>query len=389
MRFLLLCATVLAACASAEAVDESESRSSAIGTVQVKRMCVQQGLQGIGGGSIVLPTGATRGSEIEVVSFVRTKEAVTTNTLFIPKKSATSGLDTLCEIRTHAMQICEGATNVSVHSSPDRSTTAVGTLDPGTPLQLWDFIVGAGGETLGVVDVAIDGQKAGVRYVLADALCSAKTLEPVSAATTALAMNQDNSLTLPEKIDTSPKVFRPRDPSAIERIVIHNTEIPLDATLRVFTRETAATSAHVVVDRTGTIHRIVEDHYVAFHAGTAQKLGSWNAASLGIEVVAGPTEPGWTPEQESAVKKLIASWRKTYGIKLTADVLGNASSKPGYEDREYGRAGVTVHRFSKASKGPKLEDRLTDCPKFIWDNTREGDDQFFAWRKAYEAGTDR
>lgn len=173
---------------------------------------------------------------------------------------------------------------------------------------------------------------------------------------------------------------RERDRGEIRRIVIHNSETTMEGTIAKF-RECDPehpTSAHVGIDRDGKIYRLVEDKFTAFHTGGTEGTGGFNAISLGIEVIASD-QPGFalmTSAQERALLSLIRFWAKEYHLTIPRNVLQNSTRAKTYNDLEYWNAPVSIHRLVSAG-------RRTDCPKFIWADSVQGDEAFFQWRRTH------
>ena len=77
--------------------------------------------------------------------------------------------------------------------------------------------------------------------------------------------------------------------TAIDTLVLHYTELPLNASLDILsdaTRE-GRVSAHYVLAEDGTAYRLVPEERVAWHAGRSSWRGreALNGASIGIEIV--------------------------------------------------------------------------------------------------------
>jgi hypothetical protein len=160
----------------------------------------------------------------------------------------------------------------------------------------------------------------------------------------------------------------------ITRLVVHNTEATFASTMQLFTSGSAGTSAHVVLDRDGTLYRLVEDQYAAYHAG-GNPMGNFNDAALGVEVVA--YDPGatfMTAAQNASLVRLLQAWMAQYNLQLSASTLDNSASVAGYADLEYAGAALTIHRLTKANRG-------TDCPLYLWADSSDGDQAFFDWRR--------
>ncbi|OGI16218.1 MAG: hypothetical protein A3E38_01805 [Candidatus Moranbacteria bacterium RIFCSPHIGHO2_12_FULL_54_9] len=87
-------------------------------------------------------------------------------------------------------------------------------------------------------------------------------------------------------------------------------------------------SAHYLIDRAGTIYRLVEDKNIAYHAGVSTMPDgrrNANEFSLGIEMM--NTKTGqFTKAQYAAVNTLVASLKKKYPIR---SVVGHSDIAPG------------------------------------------------------------
>lgn len=124
----------------------------------------------------------------------------------------------------------------------------------------------------------------------------------------------------------------PKSARKIDTIVIHssydlNGSDPYSVNGIVKEYEDYGVSAHYLIDRKGTIYRLVADANIAYHAGvskTPDGRKNVNDFSLGIEMM--NTERGsFTSEQYSAVNALIASLKKQYKIKF---VVGHNDIAP-------------------------------------------------------------
>jgi N-acetyl-anhydromuramyl-L-alanine amidase AmpD len=320
------------------------------------------GKPGAGGGSIVFATGSEAGG-VGV-------DTLLGDHLVAPAEQA------LCPVTPQRMRICpsdeslDRAVVADATFVADGSAPRGGTIARGTPVTLLEYVSG-GGATRALVDIG------GIaRFLPAAEICHAEAIPEVSPATTHLAMDRS--------APGGPKSFRPRSPAAIRRIVIHNTEVPLLQTLLHFGRADANTSAHVVVDRDGSYYRVIEDQFTAFHAGASKDgLGGHNATSLGIEVVAYKDakyggESGkfgfFSDVQRAAVIKLVDFWMNAYALEIDPEVMANRAATPGYADLEYRGAALTIHRLTKADRG-------TDCPRLLFPQSSEGDEEFFRWRE--------
>lgn len=134
-------------------------------------------------------------------------------------------------------------------------------------------------------------------------------------------------------------------------LVLHYTELDLEASLRALTGKV---SAHYLVAENGDIHRLVAESDVAWHAG----LSTWrgrvgvNPASIGVEVV----HPGdvRTPYPEVQVAALV---------ELCVDILTrNGAIAP---RNVVGHSDIAPKR--KIDPGPRFPwDRLADAGVGLW-----------------------
>ena len=85
-------------------------------------------------------------------------------------------------------------------------------------------------------------------------------------------------------------------------------------------------SAHLVIDKDGTIYQLLPFNVVAWHAGKAEYNGrsNVNGFSVGIENVGIGDE--WPPEQVEAIRAVIATLYAYYPIE---DVVGHSDVAPG------------------------------------------------------------
>lgn len=357
----LVACLVLGACAGPGARDTKTAPKASVvrDAASVRRVCLQRGLgaPNTGGGSIVFESGAEGGGI--GIDTLRSEHLVTSESA-------------LCTVREQRMRVCPAdatrPAEVLVEDSFEGARSAA-KVSRGAALTFVEYVSG-GGATKALVNV--DGK---ARFIPAEEVCHLEAPPPTSRTTDAFKMNLS--------VYAGPYAFRPRSTAAIQRVVIHNTEVPLRETMHHFGRFEANTSAHVVIDRDGVIYRVVEDQFVAFHAGASKDgLGGHNASSLGIEVVAydaarygGDPAAGFTDAQRDAVIRLVDFWMSEYHLEIDDAVLQNRASFPGYADLEYGHAALTIHRLTKADRG-------TDCPRLLFPNSPEGDESFFRWREA-------
>jgi hypothetical protein len=116
---------------------------------------------------------------------------------------------------------------------------------------------------------------------------------------------------------------RPNDGLALRYIVIHNTEISYNTTLRAFQRPSSYVSSHYLVRASdGQVAQLVRPKNVGWHAG------NWyfNGLSIGIEHEGVAIEgAAWYSEQMyRASARLVAALAQRYGIPLDrAHIIGH------------------------------------------------------------------
>ncbi len=88
---------------------------------------------------------------------------------------------------------------------------------------------------------------------------------------------------------------------------------------------------HYLIDRKGTVYRLVDDANIAYHAGVSKMPDgrtNVNDFSIGIEIL-NTKDDKYTDAQYASVNALIAYLRGRYGIK---QVVGHADIAPGRKD---------------------------------------------------------
>jgi hypothetical protein len=348
---------------------------------ELRRVCLQHGVGGIGGGSIV----RLRGDNSSGTLTVETLNGVHAR---LPARSG-AGQTTLCAVTPGAMRVCPAdathtgreVTTIDVLSNRNGgSGTPSGTLARGTPITLWEFVHDGNGHGKAVALITVDGKE---HFITDSEVCFARSYPDPSPVTAELHLHtrwakpdpRGGSTMVPSA--AAPNTYRPRSPGMISRIVVHNTEGTFIGTMEEFTTGADGTSAHVVIDRDGTMYRVVEDQFAAFHAGTSPDgMGNYNNSSLGVEIVA-YDESGanfLSEAQNASLVSLIHAWMNEYDIEITRDFLHNSASLPGYADHEYAASPLTIHRLTKANRG-------TDCPRLLFEDSPDGDEAFFRWRQ--------
>lgn len=125
----------------------------------------------------------------------------------------------------------------------------------------------------------------------------------------------------------------PTSPRTIDTIVLHSSYNalggdPYSVERTIEEYEQYGVGAHYLIDRSGIIHRLIEEANIAYHAG-ASKLPDGrknvNDFSIGIELIA-TEESGYTDKQYAAVNALIADIKDRQKIKT---VVGHMDIAPG------------------------------------------------------------
>src|SRR5438477_1232059 len=120
--------------------------------------------------------------------------------------------------------------------------------------------------------------------------------------------------------------FNLRKPNFV--IIHHTAQNSCAQTLTTFTTQKTQVSAHYVICKDGTIHRMLNDYMRAWHAG----IGRWgndadiNSSSIGIELDNNGFEP-FTDAQMSSLLRLLAALKKQYNIPA-ANFIGHADVAP-------------------------------------------------------------
>ncbi len=133
-------------------------------------------------------------------------------------------------------------------------------------------------------------------------------------------------------------------------IIVHTSELGLDATLRVVSRgkqfqsghKTPGGHAHYVIARNGRTYRILDKKYRADHAGRSMWKGRTDISdiSLGIEL-AGYHDAPITPSQYRSLGLLINILEKVYGLDdqavLTHSQVAYGKPNPWFRKNHRGR----------------------------------------------------
>lgn len=122
--------------------------------------------------------------------------------------------------------------------------------------------------------------------------------------------------------------------ASIKCVIIHTTESDTAASaLDWFKRPESKVSAHVVIDRDGTVWTVVPEERAAWHAGKSSLFGemvgtSVNHLSLGVELVGKATQQTFPVAQLDAAALWVAQRCAQYGIPLNR-IVGHCHVSPG------------------------------------------------------------
>jgi N-acetyl-anhydromuramyl-L-alanine amidase AmpD len=173
-------------------------------------------------------------------------------------------------------------------------------------------------------------------------------------------------------------------PHAPRLIVLHETVIPADATIRLFQtahpRDEDQVSYHLLVDRQGRRLRIVADQKRAYGAGMSafgdftvrihpESVGSINNVSLHLSLES-PSDgggdqdshSGYSPDQYAAAAAQVLLWQARHGIPLTRLTTHAAvdRSRSRYDPRSF-----RWERFNQAYRAAARQ-----CGLGMYDNGR-------------------
>ena len=121
--------------------------------------------------------------------------------------------------------------------------------------------------------------------------------------------------------------FSMRRPNYV--IIHHTAQNSCEQTLKTFTNDSTAVSAHYIICKDGTLHHILNDYLRAWHAGAA-KWGNetdLNSSSIGIEMDNNGID-SFSEAQLNTLLGLLASLKKKYSIPA-ANFIGHGDIAPG------------------------------------------------------------
>ena len=113
-------------------------------------------------------------------------------------------------------------------------------------------------------------------------------------------------------------------------VIIHHTaQKSCEQTLKTFTLDRTAVSAHYVICEDGTLHHMLNDYLRAWHAGSSKwgNMTDINSSSIGIEIDNDGSEV-FTEAQINVLLGLLAKLKKTHTIPA-ANFIGHSDIAPG------------------------------------------------------------
>lgn len=121
---------------------------------------------------------------------------------------------------------------------------------------------------------------------------------------------------------------RINDVSDIKFIILHYTAVDFEDSVKILTSEEAKVSAHYLIDYNGSIHNLVDDEYIAWHAGKSKwkNYEKLNDISIGIEIVNSGKEK-FTKEQYEAIINLCYKLMQKYNIQRS-NIIAHSDIAP-------------------------------------------------------------
>ena len=113
-------------------------------------------------------------------------------------------------------------------------------------------------------------------------------------------------------------------------VIIHHTaQTACDTTLRTFTLQRTAVSAHYVICRDGSVFHMLNDLLRAHHAGVGKwgNVSDMNSCSIGIEIDNNGNEP-FSEQQMNTLVELLGRLKRAYNIPQ-ANFIGHLDWAPG------------------------------------------------------------
>ena len=121
--------------------------------------------------------------------------------------------------------------------------------------------------------------------------------------------------------------------SSIKLVILHYTGMQSEReSIKRLCNPSSKVSAHYLINQNGKIFKLVEDRYIAWHAGKSRwkKYSNLNKNSIGIELVNKGHQYGYSSfkiKQISTLVKLCKNLKKKYRIK-TKNFLGHSDIAP-------------------------------------------------------------
>jgi len=136
-----------------------------------------------------------------------------------------------------------------------------------------------------------------------------------------------------KKLKSPNHPIKPRKSSQIKFIIIHYTGMQSEReSIKKLISKKSEVSAHYLINRKGDLVKMVEENYVAWHAGKSRwkNFTNLNSRSIGIELVNKGHRLGYENFSKKQIKKLILLSKfliKKYKIKKT-NILGHSDIAP-------------------------------------------------------------
>lgn len=167
-----------------------------------------------------------------------------------------------------------------------------------------------------------------------ESLIQPNVADPARSATTSVAggeMEAEKEADIVDRLMNTGFAV-PAKARTIDTIVLHSSYNslggdPYSVEKVVAIYESYGVSAHYLIDRSGTIYRLVADQNIAYHAGASKMPDGRkdvNNFSIGIEIM-NTEETSYTKAQYEAVNTLVATLKKKYAIK---NIVGHADIAP-------------------------------------------------------------
>jgi len=148
----------------------------------------------------------------------------------------------------------------------------------------------------------------------------------------------------PDNFEIIPKLvnfgFQKASGRVIDTVIIHSTydalgSDPYSVSGVIAEYKMYSVSPHYLIDREGSVYRLVADQNIAYHAGVSQMPDgrkNVNDFSLGIEIIEKKSDSP-NDAQYASLKKLLTQLKSEYKIKY---VLGHKDIAPGRKDDPWG-----------------------------------------------------